>query len=155
MMFNPPKLTDLNGEVISQDPVLISGKKQNAFAWDARMMFSIKLPWSLSVQATGRYASEQLTAQGSRQPGWSVDAGIRKTLGNWSFSISGRDLFDSRKFKNTVNGQNYTQVTERWRGGRRIQFTVKYSFGNMRKQGKRNQEAEPMDNSGYGDGMDF
>ena len=133
----------------------ISGQKQNAFAWDARMMLSVKLPWSLSVQATGRYASKQLTAQGSRQPGWSVDAGIRKTLGNWSFSISGRDLFDSRKFKNIVNGPGYTQTTERWRGGRRIQFTVKYSFGNMRKQGgSRNQEAEPSDGSGYGE-MDF
>ena len=133
----------------------ISGKKQNAFAWDARMMFSIKLPWSLSIQATGRYASKQLTAQGSRQPGWSVDAGIRKTVGNWSFSISGRDLFDSRKFKNIVYGEGYTQTTERWRGGRRIQFTIKYSFGNMGgKKGNRQQEAEPMDGSGYGD-MDF
>lgn len=132
----------------------ISGNKQNAFAWDARMMFSIKLPWSLSFQATGRYASKQLTAMGSRQPGWSVDAGLRKSLGNWSFSISARDLFDSRKFKDTINGQGYTQTTERWRGGRRIQFTVKYSFGNMKKKPNRQQEAEPMDGSGYGE-MEF
>lgn len=133
----------------------ISGKKQNAFAWDARMMFSIRLPWSLSFQATGRYASKQLTAQGSRQPGWSVDAGLRKTAGSWSFSISARDLFDSRKFKNIVYGDGYTQTTQRWRGGRRIQFTIKYSFGNMGgKKGKQNQDSEPMDGSGYGD-MDF
>lgn len=133
----------------------IRGKKQNAFAWDARMMFSIKLPWSLSFQATGRYASKQLTAQGSRQPGWSVDAGLRKTLGNWSFSISGRDLFNSRKFKNITYGEGYSQVTERWRGGRRIQFTIKYSFGNMKKQGgNRSQEMEPSDSSGYGE-MEF
>ena len=133
----------------------ISGKRQNAFAWDARMMFSIKLPWSLSFQATGRYSSKQLTAQGSRQPGWSVDAGLRKTLGNWSFSISARDLFDSRKFKNITYGEGYTQSTERWRGGRRIQLTVKYSFGNMRKKTpNRQNEMEPSDNSGYGD-MDF
>lgn len=133
----------------------INGEKQNAFAWDARMMFSIKLPWSLSFQATGRYASKQLTAMGSRQPGWSVDAGLRKNLGNWSFSISARDLFDSRKFKDTITGNGYTQTTERWRGGRRIQFTVKYSFGNMKKKPNRQNEQEPMDGSGYGDGMDF
>ena len=133
----------------------ISGKEQNAFAWDARMMFSIRLPWSLSFQATGRYSSKQLTAQGSRQPGWSVDTGIRKTAGNWSFSISARDLFDSRKFNNIVYGDNYTQTTRRWRGGRRIQFTIKYSFGNMGgKKGRQNQESEPMDGSGYGE-MDF
>lgn len=134
----------------------LSGKAQNSFAWDARMMFSIKLPWSLSFQTTGRYSSKQLTAQGSRQPGWSVDAGLRKNLGNWSFSISARDIFNSRKFKNIVYGDGFTQVTERWRGGRRIQFTVKYSFGNMKKQGNnRHQEAEPSDGSGYGDSMDF
>lgn len=127
----------------------ISGKKQNAFAWDARMMFSIKLPWSLSFQATGRYSSKQLTAMGSRQPGWSVDAGLRKNLGNWSFSLSARDIFDSRKFKDTVNGLGYTQITERWRGGRRFQLTVKYSFGNMKKKPNRQQESEPMDGSGY------
>lgn len=135
----------------------ITGNRQNAFAWDARMMFSIKLPWSLSFQATGRYSSKQLTAQGSRQPGWSVDAGLRKSVGNWSFSISARDLFDSRKFKNIVNGDGYTQVTERWRGGRRIQFTVKYAFGNMsgkQKGNRNNQDSEPSDNSGYGE-MDF
>lgn len=140
---------------IYQEVHLISGKKQNAFAWDARMMFSIKLPWGLSLQATGRYSSKQLTAQGSRQPGWSVDAGLRKTVGNWSFSISGRDLFDSRKFKNITYGDNFTQTSQRWRGGRRIQFTVKYSFGNMRKKGgNRQQDMEPSDSSGYGE-MEF
>ena len=134
----------------------ISGAKQNAFAWDARMMFSIKLPWSMSFQATGRYASKQLTAMGSRQPGWSVDAGLRKNLGNWSFSISARDLFDSRKFKDTVNGVGYTQTTERWRGGRRVQFTVKYSFGNMKKKpNSRQNEGEPMEGGGFGEGMEF
>lgn len=132
----------------------LSRAKQNAFAWDARVMFSIKLPWQLSFQTTGRYSSKQLTAQGSRQPGWSVDAGLRKTLGNWSFSISGRDLFNSRKFKNIVYGEGYTQLTQRWRGGRRIQFTIKYSFGNMKKKGSKNSEAEPMDGSGYGE-MEF
>ena len=133
----------------------ISGEKQNAFAWDARMNFSIKLPWSLSFQATGRYASKQLTAMGSRQPGWSVDAGLRKNLGNWSFSISARDLFDSRKFKDTVNGIGYTQTTERWRGGRRVQFTVKYSFGNMKKKPTNRPEGDQMDGGGFGEGMEF
>lgn len=133
----------------------LKGAKQNSFAWDARMMFSIKLPWSLSFQATGRYSSKQLTAQGTRQPGWSVDAGLRKTFGNWSIALSGRDLFDSRKFKNTIVGEGYTQTSERWRGGRQVQLTVKYSFGNMRKQGpNRNQEMEPSDGSGYGE-MEF
>lgn len=127
----------------------ISGKARNSFAWDARLMANVKLPWDLSFQATGRYASSMLTAQGSRQGGWSVDAGIRKNLGNWSFSLNCRDIFDSRKFKNTVYGDGYSQYSERWRGGRRLQLTIKYSFGNMRAKMDRNRNAEPIDASGY------
>lgn len=129
----------------------LSGKARNSFAWDARMMASFKLPWSLSLQATGRYASKNLTAQGSRQGGWSVDLALRKNLGDWSFSVNCRDLFNSRKFKSTVDGLGYTQYEERWRGGRNIRLTIKYSFGNMKAKPNRRNEAEPIDNSGYGE----
>lgn len=130
----------------------ISGKAQNSFAWDLSCMAGVRLPWDLSFQATGRYNSRQLTAQGSREPGWTVDAGLRKSVGDWSFSLNCRDIFDSRKFHNVIDGTDYTQSDKRWRGGRRIQLTVKYSFGNMKsnKRDRRN-EAEPMDQSGYGD----
>lgn len=132
----------------------LSGEAKNSFAWDARIMASVRLPWQMSFQATGRYNSKMETAQGSRQGGWSVDAGLRKNLGNWSFSLSCRDIFDSRKFKNTIDGLGYTQYSERWRGGRRLQLTIKYAFGNMRAKQNRNA-AEPMDGSGYGDGGDM
>ena len=135
-----------NGNVIP-----LSGRKQNSFAWDARMMASVRLPWSLSFQATGNYNSKMLSAQGSRQGGWSVDIGVRKNIGNWSLSLNCRDLFDSRKFKSTTNGPDYTQYNERWRGGRTIRFTVKYSFGNMKSKPNKKGDGEPMDGSGYGD----
>lgn len=131
-----------------------SGRKRDSFAWDVRCMASVRLPWQLSFQATGRYASETLSAQGTRQGGWSVDAGIRKTAGNWSFSLNCRDIFDSRRFKNTIDGNGYTQRDERWRGGRRLQLTVKYSFGNMKGKRTRQQQGEVMDSSGYGDSME-
>lgn len=130
----------------------ITGKANDSFAWDIRCNANVRLPWGLSIQATGRYASKQLTAQGSRQGGWSVDAGIRKNLGNWSFSLNCRDIFDSRHWKSTTNGQDYTQFNERWRGGRTLRLTVKYSFGNMKAKPDRSQN-EPADGSGYGEDM--
>ncbi len=130
----------------------ISGKGNNSFAWDIRCTANVRLPWSLSLQATGKYESKRLTAQGSRQGGWNVDAGLRRIFGNWSVSLNCRDIFDSRRFKSTTEGPGYIQHSERWRGGRTLRLTVKYSFGNMRaKQQKR--QAEPMDGSGYGDEM--
>lgn len=140
------KMPTLSGGVTE-----LSNKSQNSFAWDLRVMANVKLPWQLAFQATGRYASEQKSAQGSRQPGWSIDLGLRKTVGNWSFSLNCRDLFDSRKFMNTTVGENYTQSNKRWRGGRRFGLTIKYSFGNIKGKQKRSQDAEPMDQSGYGD----
>ena len=131
--------------------VILSNKKQNSFAWDARMMANVKLPWQLAFQATGRYSSDHKEAQGSHQGGWSVDLGLRKTFGDWSVSLNCRDLFDSRKWKNTTIGDNYEQYNERWRGGRQIRLTIKYSFGNMKAKRNRNSEVEPMDTSGYGE----
>ncbi len=114
------------------------------------MMANVRLPWSLSLQATGNYNSKMLSAQGSRQGGWSVDLGVRRVFGAWSFSVNCRDLFDSRRFKSTTTGPDYTQYNERWRNGRTVRLTIKYSFGNMKAKPSKN-EGEPMDGSGYGD----
>ena len=133
------------------DPVNLSGKAQNGFAWDARMMANVKLPWQLSFQATGRYSSAHKEAQGSHQGGWSVDLGLRKVFGDWSVSLNCRDLFDSRRFRNTTIGHDYEQTSERWRGGRTFRITVKYSFGNMKaKRNKLNAIEEPVEGGGYG-----
>lgn len=134
----------------SGNKIPLSGEKQNSFAWDARMMANVRLPWSLSLQATGNYNSKRLSAQGSRQGGWSVDLGVRRVFGAWSFSLNCRDLFDSRRFKNTTTGPDYVQYNERWRNGRTVRLTVKFSFGNMKAKPNR-EEGEPMDGSGYGE----
>lgn len=135
----------------SGNDIMLSNKKQNSFAWDARMMANVKLPWQLAFQATGRYSSAHKEAQGSHQGGWSVDLGLRKTFGDWSVSLNCRDLFDSRKWKSTSIGDGYEQYNERWRGGRQLRLTVKYSFGNMKAKRNRINESEPVDSSGYGD----
>lgn len=137
--------------------VTMSGKKQDSFAWDARVMANVRLPWDMSFQATGRYSSEHKTATGSHQGGWSVDAGLRKNVGNWSFSLNCRDIFNSRKWKDTVNGINYTEYSERWRQGRNFRLTIKFSFGNMKsKKPKGPEDSEmPESGSGYGSEMEM
>lgn len=140
-----------NGTIIP-----LSGKERNNFAWNVSCMAGIRLPWGLSLQLTGRYRSSTLTAQGSNNANWNVDAGLRKSLGNWSFSVNCRDVFNSRRFKSVLHGDDYTLYSERRRGGTTVRFTVKYSFGNMKdqKRGRRDNSMEPMDGSGYGEGME-
>lgn len=141
-------------ETLSGDICTIGANSKNSFAWDARLMASVRLPWSLSFQATGRYASKVLTAQGSRNGGWSVDAGLRRAFGNWSVSLNCRNIFDSRKMINTIDGIDYFQTSKRWRGGRRFQLTVKYSFGNIKGKQQNRPADEGTFDSGYGDSMD-
>lgn len=138
--------------------VPIEGTSRNSFAWDIRCMAQVRLPWDISFQATGRYNSKHLTAQGDHGASWSVDAGLRKSVGNWSFSLNCRDIFDSRKMHNntygvTADGIAYHQESKRWHSGRNLRFTVKYSFGNMRAKPNKNT-MEVMDGSGYGDSME-
>ena len=49
-----------------------------------------------------------------------------------------------------ADGIAYTQEDKRWRGGRNLRLTVKYSFGNMKAKRSKTQMDEPMDGSGYG-----
>lgn len=141
--------------------VPVSGKAQDSFTWDIRCMAAVRLPWDLSFQVTGRYNSRQLTAQGSREPRWNVDAGIRKNLGSWSFSLNCRDLFDSRKMHSIIEDIDYIQEDKRWHAGRRVQLSVKYTFGNNKhthhKKNKRQEEQDfdSMDQSGYGPEPNF
>ncbi|MCM1004763.1 MAG: TonB-dependent receptor [Prevotella sp.] len=137
--------------------VPVSGKARNSFAWDIRCMAQVRLPWDMSFQATGRYNSKRLSAQGERGAGWSVDAGLRKSLGNWTFSLNCRDIFNSRKMHSYTYGVSsdgiaYSQEDKRWRSGRQLNLSIKYSFGNMRSKPNKNamQQGEVMDGSGYG-----
>ncbi len=142
---------DYTMKSVTGNEIKLSNVSQNSFAWDARVMANVKLPWQLAFQATGRYSSAHKEAQGSHQGGWSVDLGLRRNFGDWSVSLNCRDLFDSRKFKNTTIGDDYEQYTERWRGGRQIRLTIKYSFGNMKGKKQRGSDMEPIDTSGYGE----
>lgn len=127
----------------------VSGKSQDSFSWDIRCMANVKLPWGINFQVNGRYNARRISAQGAREPGWNVGAGLRKSVGNWSFSLNCRDIFNSRKWHNVTYGDGYVQESERWRGGFRLQFTVKYSFGNMKAQrNKNNMGGEMMDAGG-------
>ena len=40
----------------------VHGDKQNRFVWDVRCMTSVRLPWNMTFQATGRYNSRRITA---------------------------------------------------------------------------------------------
>lgn len=127
----------------------VSGGRRDRFVCDVRCMASLRLPWGLVFQASGRYSSRRLTAQGIVEPDWDVEAGLRKTLGAWSFSLVCKDIFASRKSHDILYGDGYTQSISKWSGGRALRLAVSFNFG---KTGSDTSAPHNhIDTGGYGD----
>ncbi len=127
----------------------IYGAEQNRFVWDLRCMASIRLPWDITFQATGRYNSRRITAQGSLESDWDVEAGLRKSIGSWGISLLCKDIFNSKETKNILYGNGYTQSISKWSGGRTLRLAVTYTFGKTHdhEHGRHNH----VDTGGYGE----
>ena len=137
----------LDGYNFTIDGQTISGEGNHSFTWNARMMASIMLPYSISVQLTGNLRSRQVITQGYRKSGYSVDFGARKTFFNKMFtlSVNCRDLFNSRKWRNHTSSDTFTRDQEFFRTGRTFRFTLAWNFGNMKakkRQRPNNEEGE-------------
>lgn len=137
----------------------VTGDPTNSFSWNFRMIASVKLPHSWSGQLTGMYRSGRANAQGYSQAGYGVDMGIRKQFADnkWSIAINGRDILDSRAWRNQTWGEGFYMESVGRRGGRRIMATITYNFGNMKakKKGRGEGEGEgDSDSSDEGDSGD-
>lgn len=133
----------------------ITGESDENFSWNARMTASLMLPWGVTMQATGRYNAKRIVAQGHREPSYSLDLGLRKAFNkNWSLSINARDILDSRGWHTVTENSTFYRDSESSHGGRRIGFTLTYSFGNMKaKMPKRKQQEMPANGYSDMDGM--
>ncbi len=133
----------------------VTGEAESDFSWNARLIANINIPKVISIQITGRYRAKQVIAQGYREPSYSIDLGIRKSIGDFSFSLTGRDVLNSRKHHNITYGEGFTQESKGWRGGWQIGLTVTYGFGNMKAKPNKNQQGmsgdDSMQGSGYGE----
>ncbi len=136
----------------------ITGEEDKDFSWNAKMIANVMLPYSVSLQLTGNYNAKKVVAQGYRKANYTLDAGLRKSFFNrkLSLSINARDLLDSRKWHTITSGTGFEQDAKSWRGGRKIGFTLTYSFGNMRAKpfkGKKRDNGG-NDNMMFQDEMD-
>lgn len=130
---------------------VITGEADENFSWNARMTASVMLPWSVTMQLTGRYNAKRIVAQGHREPSYSLDLGLRKMFNkNWSISVNARDLLDSRGWHSVTKNDFFTRDSESSRGGRTFGITLTYSFGNMKAQMPKRKQQE-MPSSGYED----
>ncbi len=127
----------------------ITGAKQNRFVWDIRCMASVRMPWDITLQASGRYNSRRIAPQGLVEPDWDIEAGLRKSLGKWSLSLICKDIFDSKKTHDLLFGNGYTQSIKKWPGGRTLRLSLAYTFG--KSHDHSDDRHNHIDTGGYGE----
>ena len=110
----------------------------SGFNWDAELTVNYKfakergLLKDLSTQLSGEYESKEVTAQGRNAPEYQVDFGLRKEFGkekraNISFNIN--DIFNTHRFGNFFDTDNFYQESYRRRNVRSFRITFTYKFG--------------------------
>ena len=116
----------------------VTGEPDENLAWDARLLASVILPYSISFQATGNYRSRSVITQGYRKANGSLDLGVRKTFFNklFSLAVNWRDVFNSRRFENYTEGPTFWRHQRNWRDPR-INVQLTWNFGNMNNQKKK------------------
>lgn len=127
----------------------VNGAGQNRFVWDIRCMASVRLPWDMTFQATGRYNSRRVTAQGTLESDWDVEAGLRKNIGSWGITLLCKDIFNSKETHDILYGNGYTQSIKNWSGGRTLRLSVTYTFG--KTDNRKNEPHNHIDTGGYGE----
>lgn len=120
----------------------------DGFSWFGRLSNNFTLPSKISMQLSGMYRAGTKTAQSNRKPMYGVDLSFSKDLfnDNATLSFSIRDLFNTRGFKATSYGDNFTMDSKfRWMV-RSYNLSFSYRFNqSKRDQRKRDQR---QDNGG-------
>lgn len=119
----------------------VTGRSDENFSWDARLLASVILPYDISLQATGNYRSRTVITQGYRKPSASLDLGLRKSFFNKQFalSVNWRDVFNSRRWKTYTDTDSFNRYQENWRDPR-ANITLTWNFGNMTSKKKQREE---------------
>jgi hypothetical protein len=122
---------------------------------DARLLASVSLPYSITIQATGNYRSRSVITQGHRKANGSLDLGLRKSFLNKTFSlaVNWRDVFQTRQFENYTEGPTFWRHQKNFRKPN-LNIQLTWNFGNMTSK-KKNGDRDDSQGGGDDDNNSF
>ncbi len=118
--------------------------KSDTYSWFARTMSRFTLWQSMDVQLRGNYEAPQQTPQGRRKALATLDLAATKDIlkGNGTLTLSVIDVFNSRRFRNIMEGPNfYTRSNSQGRL-RQINLTLNYRLHQAKKKSKEGLDGE-------------
>ncbi len=152
----------LSGNIRWVDITVNSGDRtisNTGINWNGKASVKYKLSSDLSFQANGRFSGPRTIPQGERQGQYSLDLSVNKKIKRtWDFTVSLRDVFNSRFRRTVFDTPSFFQESQRRRDIRHVMFTATYRFGQndaslfrRRGGGRSNQRTEPGRNDDGGD----
>ena len=109
-----------------------------AFSWNNRMTSRIKFWKDAEAQIRFNYRAPQNTTQGQRKSIYSVDLGVNKDFWNKNATVtlSVRDLFNSRKYRNETLTDAFFMDSEFQRRPRQFTLSLNYRLNQQKKRGR-------------------
>ena len=107
----------------------------DVFSYRLRLNNTFKPTKTLSVQIQSFYRAGEKTAMNNRKAMYGVDLGATQTIwkGNGTIAFNVRDLFNTRRMRNTVNTPQYSMERKMQWQPRQFSVSLTYRF----KQGER------------------
>lgn len=125
--------------------------ESDTYTWTSRAMSRITFLKKYDLQASWRYRAPRETPQGRSRSTYSVDLGLARDVlkGKGTLTLSVRDLFNTNKWRNIVDTEDFYSVSEfQWRP-RSVRLTFTYRIN--RKENRQNRD---RDGDGQNQGMD-
>ena len=114
---------------ISSEDITNGDQLKDQFAWTAKTMADVKLPYRLSIQVVSNWVGPKNTLQEGEGQIHFVDFGIQKELGKGNFLfLRGTDLFDTLKKHKYVNTPTQISNTFEQTQGRVFSLGASVSF---------------------------
>lgn len=129
--------------------------ESDTYTWTSRAMSRITFLKKYDFQASWRYRAPRETPQGRSRSNYSVDLGLARDIlkGNGTLTLSVRDLFNTNKWRNSVDtGDFHSESVFQWRP-RSVRLTFTYRINRKENRQNRDTQNEGMDGGGFEQGQ--
>jgi outer membrane receptor for ferrienterochelin and colicin len=133
--------------------------KNTGINWSGKAAIKYRFQKDLSIQANGRFQGPRILPQGERQAQYTLDLSVNKRIKRkWDFTVSLRDVFNSRYSWTVYDTPAFYQESRRRRDIRHLMFSATYRFGEsdgslFRRRSGPSQRREPGKDSDGGEGF--
>lgn len=110
------------------------------FTWSARLNMTFNTWKDGSFQLVANYNSPRRTLQEYQEDSYFADISFRQDLLQKKLSLSLRltDVFDTRRFEQTIYGNEFTTISSRHMESRVLYLGIQYQINNFNKKNNRN-----------------